>query len=56
MVREVQEDGGLIMSKSISLDPVEFSMLTELAKRNNRQKPEQYLKNLIRTQYDALKR
>jgi len=42
------------MAKSILLDSVEFAMLTELAKKS-RQKPEQYLKNLIRTQYDALK-
>ncbi len=43
------------MSKSIVLDAVEFTMLQEIAKRN-RQKPDQYLKTLIRTQYDALKK
>ena len=34
------------MSKSIQLNSVEEAMLNELAKRN-RQKPEQYLKQLI---------
>ena len=43
------------MTKSITLDPVEMMMLQELAKRT-RQKPEQYLKNLIKSQYDNLKR
>lgn len=43
------------MAKSILFDAVEFAMLQELAKRN-RQKVEQYLKNLIKNQYDTIKR
>jgi hypothetical protein len=43
------------MSKYIVLDAVEFTMLTELAKKS-RQKPDQYLKTLIRNQYDNLKK
>jgi hypothetical protein len=43
------------MAKPILFDSVEFAMLEELAKKTH-QKPEQYLKNLIKSQYDALKR
>lgn len=42
------------MTKSIPFDSVEFAMLQELAKKN-RMKPDQYLKNLIKSQYDAIK-
>lgn len=45
----------MTMSKSIPLDAIEFMMLQELAKRI-RQKPEQYLKTMIKSQYEALKR
>jgi hypothetical protein len=43
------------MAKPILFDAVEFAMLQELSKRN-RQKPEQYLKTLIKEHYDRLKR
>jgi hypothetical protein len=43
------------MAKAIPFDSVEYAMLQELA-RKTRQKPEQYLKTLIKSQYDALKR
>jgi hypothetical protein len=42
------------MAQPIQLDSVEMAMLQELAKRN-RQKPDQYLKTLIKCKYDALK-
>jgi hypothetical protein len=40
--------------KTIAFTKVEWGMLEELAKRS-RQKPQDYLKNLIKTQYDHLK-
>jgi hypothetical protein len=43
------------MAKPILFDSVEFAMLQELAKKS-RQKPEQYLKNLIKNQYDTLRK
>jgi hypothetical protein len=43
------------MSKSILFDSVEFAILQELAKKNH-QKPDQYLKTLIKKQYEDLKR
>ena len=43
------------MSNAILLDTVEMAMLQELAKKS-RVKPDQYLKNLIKTHYDDLKR
>jgi hypothetical protein len=42
------------MAKSILFDSVEMAMLQELAKKN-RMKPDQYLKTLIKCQYDAIK-
>jgi hypothetical protein len=44
----------MTMAKSILFDSVEMAMLQELAKRS-RQKPDQYLKTLIKCQYDATK-
>lgn len=43
------------MSKAVLFNSVEFAMIQELAKKT-RQKPEQYLKTLIKSQYDNLKR
>ena len=42
------------MSKAVIFNSVEFAMLQELAKKN-RQKPDQYLKTLIKERYDQLK-
>lgn len=42
------------MAISILFDSVEMAMLQELAKRS-RQKPDQYLKTLIKNQYAAIK-
>jgi hypothetical protein len=42
------------MAKPILLDAVEMAMLQELAKKS-RLKPEQYLKNLIKSQYGTIK-
>jgi len=42
------------MAKTILLSEVEYAMLSEAAKKQ-RQKPEQYLKNLIRESYDKRK-
>ena len=50
--QETQWDAwSLIMAKPILLSEVEYAMLSEVAKKQ-RQKPEQYLKNLIRESYD----
>ena len=54
MVREVQEDGGVIMAKSFAFDAVEMAMLQALAKRE-RLKPDQYLKKILREAYAKLK-
>jgi hypothetical protein len=43
------------MAKPILLDSVEFAMIETLAKKNYL-KPEQYLKKLVKEQYDKLKR
>lgn len=43
------------MSKPINLDSVEFAILQELAKKN-RMKSDQYLKTLIKKEYEHLKR
>jgi hypothetical protein len=43
------------MAKSIPLDTVEYQMLLEISKKQ-RMKPEQYLKTLIKKQYEDLKR
>ena len=43
------------MKKSITVDTVEYQMLLELSKKQ-RMKPEQYLKTLIKKQYEDLKR
>jgi hypothetical protein len=43
------------MVKSFTFDAVEFAMLQELAK-SSRLKLDQYLKTLIKKQYDVLKR
>lgn len=43
------------MSKAILLDTVEMAMLQKLAKKS-RVKPDEYLKNLIKSHYDAIKR
>jgi hypothetical protein len=43
------------MAKSILLDSVEMAMLQELAKKS-RVKTDQYIKNLIKSHYDAAKR
>ena len=42
------------MAKAILVDSVEMVMLQELAKKS-RLKPDQYLKNLIRENYERLK-
>ncbi len=42
------------MKKSIAFDQVEFAMIESLAKKS-RLKPDQYLKNLIREQYERIK-
>lgn len=43
------------MIKQIPLNKIEYMMLEEVAKKH-RQKPDQYIKNLIKSQYDSLKR
>jgi len=42
------------MTKPILLNPVEFAMLQELAKRQ-RLKPDQYLKKIVEQEYGKLK-
>jgi hypothetical protein len=42
------------MAKAILLDSVEMAILQELAKKS-RVKPDQYLKNLIKSNYDTIK-
>jgi hypothetical protein len=42
------------MAKPILFDSVEYAMLELIAKKS-RLKPEQYLKNLIKEQYDKLR-
>jgi len=42
------------MNKTIAFNRVEYSMLEELANRA-RQKPDQYLKMLIKKKYEQLK-
>ncbi len=42
------------MKKPITFDEVEFKMIETLAKKSH-QKPDQYLKRLIKEQYERLK-
>jgi len=43
------------MKKPVYLETIEYAMLQDLAKKSHL-KPDQILKNLIKSQYDALKR
>jgi len=42
------------MVKAITLNPVEYQMLLEIAKKN-RQKPNEILRSLIQNAYDSCK-
>jgi len=43
------------MKKSITVDTVEYQMLLQVSKQQ-RMKPDQYIKKLIQEQYEKLKR